>query len=68
MPRYDFVCKQEHVTEARRGVATQAILCPACRRTARRVAIYQDQYIIGGTVAKYRRRDATQERQGQLQG
>ncbi len=59
MPRYDFVCKQEHVTEARRGTATEAILCPACRRVAQRVAIYQDQYIIGATVAKYRRRDAT---------
>lgn len=65
MPLYDFVCKQEHVTEVRRKVECEAILCPACRRPAQRVAIYPDQYIIGETVAKYRRRDATQ-RQGSV--
>ena len=56
-PLYDYRCSQGHVTEAKRKVVTQAILCPACRRPAQRVPTYENQYIIGATVAKYRRRD-----------
>lgn len=57
MPLYEYRCEQGDVTEARRGVDCEAIPCPACGREARRVPFYESQYIIGKTVAKYRRRD-----------
>lgn len=56
MPLYAYTCKQEHVTEARRGIDCEAIPCPACGQEAERVAIYESQYIIGETVAKSVRR------------
>ena len=56
-PLYDYRCSQGHVTEAKRKVVTQAILCPDCGHPASRVPAYENQYIIGATVAKYRRRD-----------
>jgi len=52
MPRYDYTCSNGHKTEARRGMACTAIPCPVCRHRARRAAVYQDQYIVGETVAK----------------
>lgn len=55
MPIYTYDCG-EHMTEQRAGTELQAILCPACGRTARRVAVYVDQHIICETGPKYGRR------------
>ena len=51
-PLYDFRCEEGHVTEVRAGRELEALLCPTCGRTAPRVPIYKNQYIIGETVAK----------------
>lgn len=53
MPRYDYRCERGHVTESVQGIGTDAIPC-TCGRTARRVAVYAEQFIRGETVAKGR--------------
>jgi len=57
MPLYDYVCEQEHETEAKAGFDVKTLPCLACGQPAQRVPFYENQYIIGATVAKYRRRD-----------
>ena len=52
MPLYDYCCEQGHVTEARAGYEQTSLPCPACGRRAGRVAVYEEQYISGETVAK----------------
>lgn len=51
MPRYDYTCPAGHVTESVRSVHVTAIQC-FCHKTARRVAIYRDQYISCETGPK----------------
>lgn len=59
MALYDYCCEQGHVTEQRQGMSVSSIPCPLCGRIARRVPIYENQYIIGETVAKGRYNKAT---------
>ena len=52
MPRYDYACKCGNVVEEVRGYEEDSIPCPSCSGTARRVAIYAEQFISGETVPK----------------
>jgi putative FmdB family regulatory protein len=54
MPLYDFECPAGHVTEKRAGLSDEAMPCPLCGESARRVPFYASQYINGETVAKGR--------------
>jgi hypothetical protein len=52
MGLYDYRCVNGHTTEKRADRNLQHIICPECGEAANRVAVYQDQYIFGETVAK----------------
>lgn len=54
MPLYTYRCPNEHETDRRADLALEYINCPECEAAARRVPFYQDQYIMGETVAKGR--------------
>ena len=52
MPVYDFLCENGHKTEVRAGLEVTALACPTCGYDARRLSVYESQYINGETVAK----------------
>jgi len=52
MPTYEYLCDNGHKTEVRAGYEVIAVTCPTCGQEARRVPIYECQYINGETVAK----------------
>ena len=52
MPLYDFEDDEGHVTEMRASYEVTTIACPICGAEARRLPIYESQYINGETVAK----------------
>lgn len=50
MPVYDYACAGcGTVTEARRSIHATTIHCPKCRRMARRVGVYREQYMQAET-------------------
>ena len=51
MPRYDYICSDEHVTEATRGYEVTTISCPLCGAPAQRQSVYLVA-IQGETVAR----------------
>jgi len=52
MPIYLFACSRGHVTERRAGYDCAEIPCPFCNSPAERKPVYENQYIIGETVAR----------------
>jgi hypothetical protein len=51
-PLYDYMCDEGHVTEEKAGYEIATVPCPSCGRDARRLPVYESQYISGETVAK----------------
>ena len=65
MPRYDFRCEAEHVTEAVKPMAVSVIYC-VCGLPALRLAVYAEQTIIGATVAGPRLGNSSRDEAGRF--
>ena len=52
MPRYDYECDRDHVTEAVAGYDDRFIACPRCGLPATRRQVYRDQYMSAETGPK----------------
>ncbi len=52
MPTYYYVCEKGHKSEVKAGYEVTTIACLTCGRDARRLSVYETQYINGETVAK----------------
>jgi hypothetical protein len=45
MPRYDYECRDGHVTESKEDIDVVKITCPTCKRVAKRHQVYRDQAV-----------------------
>ena len=51
MPRFDYICRKKHKTEAERGRDCESILCPTCHKVAARLPYSTGVYLVGDTVS-----------------
>jgi len=54
MPIYDYKCKSNHMTEARRNVGVEIIPCPICGLPAQRLTVYRTSFVMPQSGSKMR--------------
>jgi len=54
MPIYDYICKSNHKTEARREVEVESIPCPICGQPAQRLTIYRTSFVMPKSGSRMR--------------
>jgi len=54
MPIYDYICKENHKTEARRDVEVEIIPCPICGQPAQRLTVYRTSFVMPQSGSRMR--------------